>query len=76
MPDNIRASYVFQRAHALAEDGFHQSPAEIVATLLAEGFPEATELLNSENIRADLRRVCGAATANGRQVAKNLGLRY
>lgn len=76
MPDKIRASYIFQRAHALAEDGFHQSPAEIVATLLAEGFPEATELLNSENIRADLRRVCGAATANGRQVAKNLGLRY
>ena len=76
MPDKIRASYIFQRAHALAEDGFHQSPAEIVATLLAEGFPEATELLNSENIRADLRRVCGVATANGRQVAKNLGLRY
>ena len=76
MPDKIRASYIFQRAHALAEDGFHQSPAEIVATLLAEGFPEATGLLNSENIRADLRRVCGAATANGRQVAKNLGLRY
>jgi hypothetical protein len=76
MPDKIRASYIFQRAHALAEDGFHQSPAEIVATLLAEGFPEAAELLNSENIRADLRRLCSAATANGRQVAKNLGLRY
>ena len=76
MADKTRTSHIYQRAHALAEDGFHQSPAEIVATLLAEGFPEATELLNSENIRADLRRVCGAATANGRQVAKNLGLRY
>ena len=76
MADNIRTNHIYQRAQALAEGGFHQSPAEIVATLLAEGFPEAAELLNSENIRADLRRVCGAATANGRQVAKNLGLRY
>ena len=76
MADNFRTSHIYQRAHALAEGGFHQSPAEIVATLLAEGFPEAAELLNSENIRADLRRLCSAATANGRQVATNLGLRY
>ena len=76
MADNIRTNHIYQRAQALAEDGFHQSPAEIVATLLAEGFPEAAELLNSENIRADLRRVCNAATANGRQVATNLGLRH
>ena len=76
MPDNFRTSHIYQRAHALAEDGFHQSPAEIVATLLAEGFPEAAEMLNSENIRADLRRLCSAATANGRQVGTNLALRY
>ena len=76
MANDIRTSHIYQRAHASAEGGFHQSPAEIVATLLAEGFPEAAELLNSENIRADLRRVCGAATTIGRQVATNLGLRY
>jgi hypothetical protein len=27
-----------------------------------EGYPEATELLNSENIRADLSRTCELAT--------------
>ena len=73
MVDKIRA--ISTSGRIFGEDGFHVA-AEIVATLLAEGFPEAAELLNSENIRADLARVCGAATANGRQVATNLGLRY
>ncbi|WP_095201521.1 hypothetical protein [Mesorhizobium carmichaelinearum] len=65
MADEIRTDHIYQRAHALAEGGIHQCPAEIVAALLAEGYPEAAELLNSENIRADLRRVCGAAIASG-----------
>ncbi|MFA6157477.1 hypothetical protein [Mesorhizobium sp.] len=58
MPHKIRASYIYQRAHELAEGSIHQCPAEIVAALLAEGYPEAADLLDSENIRADLRRVC------------------
>ena len=76
MANRPRTDHIYQRAHALAEGGIYQSPAEIVAVLLAEGYPEAAELLNSENIRADLRRVCGAATASGQQCATNLGLRY
>jgi hypothetical protein len=61
MTEALRTDHIFHRAHALAESGFHQSPAEIVAMLVAEGYPEATELLNSDNIRADLSRVCDAA---------------
>jgi hypothetical protein len=76
MADEIRTDHIYQRAHALAEGGIHQSPAEIVAALLAEGYPEAAELLNSENIRADLRRVCSAATASGQQSTTDLGLGY
>ena len=48
MADEIRTDHIYQRAHALAEGGIHQSPAEIVAALLAEGYPEAAELLNSD----------------------------
>ena len=58
MPHKIRASYIYKRAHELAEGSTYHCPAEIIAALLAEGYPEATELLDSENIRADLRRVC------------------
>ncbi|MCZ8545219.1 hypothetical protein OOJ09_13590 [Mesorhizobium qingshengii] len=57
MTDEIRTGHIYQRAHALAEGGAHNSPAEIVATLLDEGYPEAAELLNTRNIHADLRRV-------------------
>jgi hypothetical protein len=61
MADEIRTDHIYQRAHALADSGFHQNPTEIVAMLVAEGYPEAAELLNSDNIRADLSRVCEAA---------------
>lgn len=74
MTDEIRTGHIYQRAHALAEGGFHHSPAEIVATLLAEGYPEAAELLNSKNIHADLRRICKAA-ADG-QPTPHRGLRH
>ncbi|QND65143.1 hypothetical protein HB777_15400 [Mesorhizobium loti] len=73
MANEIRTSHIYQRAHALAEGGVH--PAEIVATLLAEGYPEAAELLNSKNIHADLRRVCDAA-ADGQPVTPHRGLRH
>jgi hypothetical protein len=62
MAESIRVNHVYDRAHTLAESGFHQTPAEIVAVLVEEGYPEATELLNSENIRADLSRTCELAT--------------
>ena len=61
MADEFRTDHIYHRAHTLAESGFHQCPAEIVAMLVAEGYPEAAELLNSDNIRADLSRVCEAA---------------
>lgn len=61
MTEALRTDHIYHRAHVLAESGFHQSPAEIVATLVAEGYPEATELLNSDNIRADLGRICDSA---------------
>jgi len=64
MINRPRTDHIFQRAHALAESGTHGSPAIIIATLVAEGYPEAADLLNSDNIRADLSRVCEAA-ANG-----------
>lgn len=75
MADEIRTGHIYQRAHALAEGGFHHSPAEIVATLLAEGYPEAAELLNSENIHADLRRICNAA-ADGQRATAHRRLRH
>jgi hypothetical protein len=74
MTDEIRTGHIYQRAHALAEGGFHHSPAEIVATLLAEGYPEAAELLNSKNIHADLRRICKAAVDG--QPTPHRGLRH
>jgi hypothetical protein len=75
MANEIRTSHIYQRAHALAEGGVHNSPAEIVATLLAEGYPEAAELLNSRNIHADLRRLCDAA-ADGQPTIPYRGLRH
>lgn len=75
MVDDIRTSHIYQRAHALAEGGVHNSPAEIVAELLAEGYPEAAELLNTENIRADLRRVCDGA-ADGQRTTPYWDLRH
>jgi hypothetical protein len=63
MPHKIRASHIYKRAYELAEDSIHHNPAQIIATLVAEGYPESVELLNSENIRADLRQVCGKAAA-------------
>ena len=71
MADEIRTSHIYQRAHALAEGGVHNSPAEIIAALLAEGYPEAAELLNTKNIHADLRRVCDAA-ADGQPTTRDL----
>ena len=61
MVRKIRTDHIYRRAHTLAESGFHQNPKQIVAVLVAEGYPEAAELLNSANIRADLRRTCVAA---------------
>ncbi|CAN7593927.1 hypothetical protein [Mesorhizobium sp. LjRoot246] len=75
MTNEIRTSHIYQRAHALAEGGVHHSPAEIVAALLAEGYPEAAELLNSRNIHADLLRVCDAA-ADGQPATPYRGLRH
>jgi hypothetical protein len=73
MVDEIRTSHIYQRAHALAEGGVHNSPAEIVAALLAEGYPEAADLLNTKNIHADLLRVCDAA---GPPASPYLNLRH
>ena len=75
MANEIRTSHIYQRAHALAEGGVHHSPAEIVAALLVEGYPEAAELLNSRNIHADLRRLCDAA-ADGQPTTPYRGLRH
>ena len=75
MINPTRTDHIFQRAHALAESGTHGSPAIIIATLVAEGYPEADELLNSDNIRADLSRTCEAA-ANGRPAAPYRTLRH
>lgn len=75
MADEIRTGHIYQRAHALAEGGAHNSPAEIVATLLDEGYPEAAALLNTRNIHADLRRVCDAA-ANGQLTTPYRDLRH
>jgi hypothetical protein len=72
MPHKIRASYIYQRAHEMAEGSIHQSPADIIAALLAEGYPEAADLLNSENIRADLSRTC----RDRRPATLHLALRY
>ncbi|PTE12257.1 hypothetical protein [Mesorhizobium helmanticense] len=75
MADEIRTDHIYRRAHVLAESGVHSCPAEVVAMLLAEGYPEAAELLNSDNIRADLRRVCEAAD-KGRLITTYRALRH
>ncbi|PTE12263.1 hypothetical protein [Mesorhizobium helmanticense] len=56
-----RADHIYQRAYLLAESGAHDRAAEIVAMLVTEGYPEAVDLLNTDNIRADLRRACEVA---------------
>ena len=62
MANDVRNAHVYQRAHALAAGGLCHCPNLIVATLVADGYPEAIELLNTDNIRADLLRVCEAAS--------------
>ncbi|CCV13297.1 hypothetical protein [Mesorhizobium sp. STM 4661] len=62
MTETLRTDHIYLRAYFLAESGAHNRPAEIVAMLVAEGYPEAAELLNTDNIRADLSRVCEVAT--------------
>jgi hypothetical protein len=53
-----REEYICQRAYELAETGQHIDCITIVTALVAEGFAEAPEVLNSDLIRADLRQVC------------------
>jgi hypothetical protein len=62
MANDVRNAHVYQRAHALAASGLYHCPNVIVATLVADGYPEAIDLLNTDNIRADLLRVCEAAS--------------
>ncbi|MER8830217.1 hypothetical protein NKH73_19440 [Mesorhizobium sp. M0938] len=62
MAEVLRTDHIYQRAYVLAESGAHNCSAEIVAMLVAEGYPEAAEMLNTDNIRADLSRVCEVAT--------------
>ncbi len=62
MTSDFRKSHIYNRAYVLATSGCHQCPDIIIATLQLEGYPEAAEMLNSANIRADLRRVCDDAT--------------
>lgn len=62
MTEALRTDHIYQRAYVLAESGAHNHAGEIVAMLVAEGYPEAVELLDTDNIRADLSRVCEVAT--------------
>jgi hypothetical protein len=61
MAEAFQAHHIYQRAHVLAESGAHNGSAE-PSLPVAEGYPEAAELLNTDNIRADLSRVCEVAT--------------
>ena len=75
MAKHRRSAHIYQRAHALAESGLCGCPRVIIATLVADGYPEATELLNTDNIRADLLRVCDAASpAKPRYVCVTAGV--
>ena len=56
-----RNADIYERAHTLAASGYHQCPRVIIAKLVADGYPEALEMLDSDNIRADLLRLCQAA---------------
>lgn len=58
-------AYVNQRAFELADTGRYSDEKEIEKALLAEGFREARDWLDSANIRNDLRNVCLAAKARG-----------
>jgi hypothetical protein len=70
MVKDRRNAHIYQRAHMLAESGLYVCPRVIIATLVADGYPEATELLNTDNIRADLLRACEAATPARPRIAR------
>ena len=55
---DARHEYINARAYELAASGQHIDCITIVSALVAEGYPEASEILNSDLIRSDLRRVC------------------
>ena len=53
-----REDYIYSRAYELAATGLHLEPITIIAALVREGYPEASDVLASKLVRNDLRRVC------------------
>jgi hypothetical protein len=53
-----REDYIYSRAYELAATGLHLEPITIIAALIREGYPEASDVLASKLVRNDLRRVC------------------
>ena len=56
--DDKRKDYIYARAYGLASSGCHEDPRTIISALKDEGYPEAADVLDSAEIRNDLRRVC------------------
>ena len=55
------SDHIYRRAEALAASGLYHGPAEIIAQLVLEGYPQAEAMLNTDSIRNDLRLQCERA---------------
>jgi hypothetical protein len=69
--DDKRKDDIYTRAYGLASSGCHVDPRTIISALKNEGYPEAADVLNSAQIRSDLRQVCRRNWAGLRLVSLN-----
>jgi hypothetical protein len=58
-----RHAYVNRRAYELARSGRHLDHQTIEHALIAEGYPEARDLLDRAAMRDDLNQICATARA-------------
>ena len=56
------SDHIYRRAEALAASGRYLGPAEIIAQLVLEGYPQSEAMLNTDSIRKDLRLQCDRAS--------------
>lgn len=53
-----REAYICKRAYELASSGMHIEPITVISALVKEGYPEAADILKSDDIRGDLHVIC------------------
>ncbi len=61
MTINQDTTHIYERARTLALSG--RKPGEVVAKLVAEGYPQAVSMLDSDLIRSDLRHLAEGSNA-------------